>query len=415
MNDKSTYFYDEFDDSTIFKHLNYFNSFHKQNYSFNKYLNYDFDNLIIIPVTINICLKIKDFDFDFIKYSKHIIDTLNEGFSGNSYSKYKSEKYNLKYFKKLITDKTQASIIFNYINCSNDSKIRFFLNSIDFHDKTFSYDYSSNPDFNLFINNFYSKKFIIKNISDLNINIINFKCNSIGISTFPWTNFIYNSNNSNQPNNSDMMIFIDYKTIHPDISSSKYNNSKTVIHEVGHILGLKHIFDTKESSLQSYKILLGKNIFDKIFVYNYKSPNQLYPDVPYQKKPTIHNPIESNKFYSFDNIPVNFCCFMDYSPDELLTHFTNSQILIMRNIINIYKPEFITGTEKYIGYVDSNNFINNSNTIINLPPGYFIKFNKNFKFTFDKSGLDDVFFQYKIHFYSKNNYTILKEPVVIKK
>jgi hypothetical protein len=170
---------------------------------------------------------------------------------------------------------------------------------------------------------------------------------------------------------STMMIFIDYQTIHPDISNNSFNECKTLIHEAGHIFGLKHIFYNDKESLDVYKILLGKIIYEKEFLNNINKESnnildlsdikrilikitgnrsnnlQLYNDIPYQKKPTINNPIETNEYQIINNNLCNFCCFMDYSPDAVLTHFTESQKRIMYYFIIIFKSYLINNSKKF--------------------------------------------------------------------
>ncbi len=80
----------ECNNSLILKNKNIFKKIHK-NKSISK-INFD-NNLILIPVTINICLTKEKYKIDFIKYSKYIVDRLNNGFSGNIESKYKNDKY----------------------------------------------------------------------------------------------------------------------------------------------------------------------------------------------------------------------------------------------------------------------------------------------------------------------------------
>ena len=103
-------------------------------------------NYIVIPVTINICVNSKKYKIDFVKYSKYMIDTLNDGFSGKIYSPYKNVnneinfKYDIDYIKnildkdKILNSETNANIIYNFINNKIDTKIRFYLHSIVYHD-----------------------------------------------------------------------------------------------------------------------------------------------------------------------------------------------------------------------------------------------------------------------------------------
>lgn len=335
---------------------------------------------IIIPVTINICI---DSDIEFIKYCKYMIDTLNDGFNGSIECIYKNNSnYSINYFKEIFKKKYNneeqindyAETIHKYINTSHDTKIRFILDSVVNHNKTFEVEFKDNNT-ELLISSFYKEGFTTHNTKNLNINIMKFNCKTLGVSTFPWMSYIL----KNIPN--IMMIFIDYTTIHPSLSNSKFNKCKTLVHEAGHVFGLRHTFACTHDNLHIYSILLGKTIFRQEFINKLNknnieeyrkycptshnddlisktdikyltklftaSPNKLYHDVPYQTAPTNGNPIESGNYPFCNNIPVNFCCFMDYSQDDVLTHFTVSQARIMHYMIKIFKPYLIKNTPHY--------------------------------------------------------------------
>jgi hypothetical protein len=349
---------------------------------------YENSEIITIPVTINICLTYKKYKIDFVKYANYIVNMLNSGFSGNSVSKYKDNNiYNIDFFINELLEKYEidnatsyANQIYKYINTATDTKIRFYLESIEYFDIDFEY-YFEGTNTEKMVEEFIANGFSIResNQKNMNINIINFTCNTLGVSIFPWYKYIL----KNMPN--IMQVFIDYKTIHPDIYKSYFNQCKTLVHEVGHVLGLIHTFTNNGSSLEIYRILLGKIIYEKEFlntinenninniikysnlskddvekdkldkddiVYVNKSINQkdhkLYIDVPVQVVPTFHNPIEKKNYPIHNNIPSNFCCFMDYSHDEVLTHFTLSQARIMHYMIRIFYPFIIKNSKKTI-------------------------------------------------------------------
>ena len=391
---------DIIDNKIIIDNKEIFDKIHRKNKD--KYLKYDFDDLINIPVVINICLTYSDYSIDFIKYCNYLIKILNDGFGGKIDSKYKNPEYSQEYFSQLVGSEPNGKIIYDYINYKFDTKIRFHLKSIEYFDKNFEYNFLKNKtSTEELIKNFYLNGFTIKseNKNCLNINLVKFSCDTLGVSTFPWIKHILKINNY------PMLVFIDYKTINPEISSNKFNKCRTLIHEVGHVFGLKHIFGCKPDSILSYKFILGETIFKNIFGTNTDENNnsiiKLYPDIPIQKKPTLINPIEKNKFDIYKDIPVNFACFMDYSPDEVLTHFTNSQILIMRNIINIYKPKLIT---KYKFYKEK--YIK-----LYLPEGYIIDKSSD-KFLIKKLK-EHKNYEYKISYFD-NQYLISNEYKIIK-
>jgi hypothetical protein len=339
---------------------------------------------IIVPVTINICVNTLKYKIDFIKYCKYMIDILNDGFSGNIESPYKNSKNetNFKYGKTFIKEilennnisniDTNADIIYNYVNTKNDTGIRFYLNSIVYHDIYIEEKFEGETTEN-FIEKVSKKGFKImdKHYKHLNINIIRFNCSTLGISTFPWITHV------SKKISSCMQVFIDFCTLHPNIANNNYNRCRTLIHEVGHIFGLRHSFSHNTETLKVYEILLGTILNDANLLGNINSTNkenfskssgsniiikpinnadilhvkkklnhkhinvQLYPDIPIQKKPTNYDPFYEKKFPFFDNIPNNFACFMDFGPDVILTHFTKSQIKIMHYMIRMFKPYLI--------------------------------------------------------------------------
>jgi hypothetical protein len=358
-------------------------------------------NLIVVPVSINICVNSKKLKIDFIKYCKYIVDSLNNGFSGNAYSPYKNInndpdfKYGIKYItntlnkSKHTNTETDANTIYDFINIKSDTKIRFYLHTVVYHD-TFIEESYENSSTEKFITSVNKKGFkILESTSKhLNINVINFTCSTLGLSIFPWMKYLTNKISGH------MQVFIDYTTIHADFSNGKFSECKTLIHEVGHVFGLRHSFGCTSESLKAYSVLLGKiankQILEKINSSNSKdfkdlkslkntknskdistktksnvkepidnkdltfmkdtlthkkSNIQLYPDIPCQLNYTNYNPFVENKFPFYDNVPTNFACFMDYSPDDIMTHFTNSQIKIMHFMIRMFKPYLIKKTK----------------------------------------------------------------------
>jgi len=438
-----------------------------------KYMNY-----VVIPVTINICVNSKKYKIDFVRYSKYIIDTLNDGFSGKIYSPYKNTngdpefKYNVNYIKSIL-DKNQipnsepnANTIYNFINNKTDTKIRFYLHSVVFHDVYIEESFE-NIDTEAFIELINKRGFKVldSHYKHLNINIIKFNCSTLGVSIFPWMKYISDKISG------CMQVFLDFCTIHPDIANNKFNNCKTLIHEVGHIFGLRHTFSCNAETLQVYSILLGKiiaqkEILNKINFSNSKDLKfldkvkdrvkdmgmgmgmgmdndkddssgkglvddiidtgdlvffkdrlahnkihvQLYPDVPTQVSSTNYNPFEANKFPFYNNVPCDFACFMDYSPDSALTHFTESQTKIMHYMIRMFKPYLIKKTKDEINnlnnckvklYINKKNKI--KNPILNIilddssAQKYYINFDSKNNLKYSISNIDNNFtnFVYK--------------------
>jgi hypothetical protein len=408
-------------------------------------------NLIIVPVTINICINSKKYKIDFLKYSKYMIDILNDGFSGKIHSPYKNIEnepnflYSSNYIKNILDNnlitnsEKKANIIYNAINKKTDTNIRFYLDSIVYHD-TFIETTYENKDIESFIEMINKKGFkpLEKHHKHLNINIIKFNCQTLGVSTFPWIKYV------TKKVSGCMQVFLDFCSIHPDIANNRFNKCKTLIHEVGHIFGLKHIFSCNKETLQVYSILLGKIIFEKEMLVKINSTNakdlkqsknenkhnknsyktdepiikndlifinkelmhdkidiQLYSDIPAQINATNYNPFENNIFPFHNDIPNNFSCFMDYSPDDVLTHFTESQINIMHYMIRIFKPYLIKKTNennklnncKVKLYINSKDKINNNFLLSLLTDNnskkYYVNYDNKNNFKYSLSNIDD--------------------------
>ena len=116
------------DNKAILDNQNIFTEYHKNSNTDN--LTIDNNLKIIIPVTINICLNTTKYSIDFIKYSKYIINVLNDGFSGKIKNKYKSSDYTETFFSILLNNIEHGKIIHNYILCHKYSDLPMILVSI---------------------------------------------------------------------------------------------------------------------------------------------------------------------------------------------------------------------------------------------------------------------------------------------
>ena len=260
--------------------------------------------MIIIPIIINFFIIIKKNKIN--KINNIIINTLNDGFSGNSYSKYKLNtceiNYTIPHIFKFISNcnidtNLLAIDVYNLINTNYDTTIRF---------KYISY-------------NIFDKKHIenVKNMDNkfVYINIIK-SSNFLGYSFYPWY--------ANE-NNFSFQIFINKQSLK--------TNKKSIVHEMGHLFGLFHTFEKNINVDYFYK-----KYMDDVFFVNYnKKINQNYHDIPYHNFPTYDNPFNTNLFpINKNNELIHFCNFMNYGEDDILIQFSKLQIEIMLYFLNKY-------------------------------------------------------------------------------
>jgi hypothetical protein len=144
-----------------------------------------------------------------------------------------------------------------------------------------------------------------------------------GFATFPW---------SYELEPKDDGVVIDFGTI-PGGSVVRYNEGKTLVHEVGHWLGLFHTFqiDPNINFLRAY--LLFSIIGDLAYCrYNTDEVR----DTPKQQYPTRGCPIGRNSCVLNRGLdPIHN--YMDYSDDFCYTEFSNGQMNRMKAMWNEYR------------------------------------------------------------------------------
>ncbi|KAN0059935.1 hypothetical protein ACQY0O_007908 [Thecaphora frezii] len=136
----------------------------------------------------------------------------------------------------------------------------------------------------------------------LNIYTVNFSNGLLGYATFPWS---YTS----APKNDGVVI--QWNT-YPGGSLTGYNLGRTLTHEVGHWLGLYHVFQG-----------------------GCTSPGDMVDDTPPQSTltsgcPTSQDSCAGGGVDSIHN-------FMDYSSDACMTSFTTGQATRMTNVVSAYR------------------------------------------------------------------------------
>lgn len=175
------------------------------------------------------------------------------------------------------------------------------------------------------------KQFIHTNRADaidpahfLNIWVIDMTNTSIlGFSNFPWETL-----------DNYHGVVINRKVFFPeDYPDSPFNNYKTVTHEIGHYLGLLHVF-SNDNNLGAYAAVnLNSDINDTTGDYIADTPAQLNPT--YDPTDTVLN---KQLLTDPDYNPL-FMNFMDYTYDKYVGMFTRNQLQKMRYMITTYRTE----------------------------------------------------------------------------
>jgi hypothetical protein len=173
--------------------------------------------------------------------------------------------------------------------------------------------------------------------SYLNLWIVDMANELLGYAQFPWDL----SNKSITDG-----VVIAKNVFGSDPKYQQYNLNKTATHEIGHWLGLYHVF--QDTISQGGAGNEGALIYDKNLDIGEQWKGDCVVDTPPQAYPTFGNPydtpqkwVESRASDSDNKHHHMFMNFMDYTDDQCLFMFTADQIIKMRKMIHLYRSDIV--------------------------------------------------------------------------
>jgi hypothetical protein len=143
----------------------------------------------------------------------------------------------------------------------------------------------------------------------LNVWVANMTDNTIGFSQFPTSAVLAGLEEGSDIGETDGVV-VDYKELGRGGNANKRSRGRTLTHEVGHFLGLKHIWGDDDGGCS------GED-------YVTDTPNQ----------GNSHNTCPGYPSASCGNSSDMFMNYMDYTPDTCMNIFTNGQKTRMRTIL----------------------------------------------------------------------------------
>lgn len=134
----------------------------------------------------------------------------------------------------------------------------------------------------------------------------------LGIASFPWE---LGSDNYDG-------VTVDYRTTLTRFAYQPYHQNKTLVHEVGHWLGLLHTFSAPDEAEPSFEPLdvNGNEQLD-----TQEQLGDLIPDTAPQAAPNFGNPFRTRSFPLYNGRLTPFMNYMDYVDDPAALTFSVQQ------------------------------------------------------------------------------------------
>lgn len=291
---------------------------------------------IYIGVVFHICFKnynVSEIEAD-VNYT---IDMLNKDFN--------KQNSNFDYGKNIYTDPILKDTYLKYINLASNSNIVFYKAQI----KYVPLEPQTSSNISILDKNIKGASPAVEPNRYLNLWIVDLSTDLLGYAQFPWE---FPSSPSTDG------VVIAKGTFGRKPIYQEFNLNKTATHEIGHWLGLYHTFQ----QTFDYK---GGNID---YLNGTGTPEQeaeemkgdCVADTPPQIEPTYGNPFsnpntwpKSKPFDEMKSYYHMFMNFMDYSDDIALFMFTKDQIIKIRQMIHIYRPDILKNTLPKIDPVET--------------------------------------------------------------
>ena len=286
-------------------------------------INIDDDgNPINIEVVFHICFH-GYVESEVILDVSHTIDLLNKDFAKNPNNFNQGQG---------IYSGSKANTYNNYLALAADSKITFTTDRIIY--SPISSQGSNN--ISTLDNNIKGASPPVNPTSKLNIWVVNFTSGLLGYAQFPWELNTYPTTDG---------TVISKGTFGRSPSYSDFALGKTLTHEVGHWLGLYHTFQATFNYQGGDIDYMDGNASEEV----QEMKGDCVADTPPQGNPTYGNPLTnpnswpssspSDESNSFRHMFMNY---MDYSDDVAMFMFTEDQVIKMRLLIYLYRPNLLS-------------------------------------------------------------------------
>lgn len=292
--------------------------------------NVDFSEVITIPIIFHICCPVasphSNFGINLDTDIDLFIDKLNKAYTCDT------SKFN--YFNKTVPQLTaevfnnnalHAQQYYDYIhNKSHALPVKFVKNKVIQTGKNIHT--TADGDNIVKINGSpvqYADGYAQSRT--LNIWFVTFTDGTLGYAQFP-------SDQKLRPQTDGVVI--SWNTIKPGMDpsmSSAYSDNKTAAHEIGHWLGLYHVFQTdigpSDGLALNYENTNDQNQFSGDDVV----------DTPQQITPTYGNPFITNQWPLYRNNLCMFMNYMDYVDDCAMFMFTHDQVMKILIFIHLFR------------------------------------------------------------------------------